>query len=139
MYKLSTSLVVTYFPTYLFMYESYFLQNWLWRWNQILTRLRVHPQLRNNGHPVDDALVGAGFIVATIENCMCYALHQNPTQYEPWLSTYWVVILLSILQRVPPFEGIAILPWMCGYLLWNGPGTLPFRHYTLPAYLVSLF
>jgi hypothetical protein len=25
-----------------------------------LTRLRVHPQQSNNGHPVDDALVGAG-------------------------------------------------------------------------------
>jgi hypothetical protein len=35
------------------MYESYFLQNWLPRWNQILTQLvEVHPQLSNNRHPV---------------------------------------------------------------------------------------
>ncbi len=40
MYKPSTYLVVTYFPTYLPMYETFFLQNWLPRWNQILTQLR---------------------------------------------------------------------------------------------------
>jgi hypothetical protein len=27
---------------------------------QILTRFKVHPQLNDNGHPVDGALVGAG-------------------------------------------------------------------------------
>jgi hypothetical protein len=26
--------------------------------NQLLTQLRVHPQLSNNGHPVDGVLVG---------------------------------------------------------------------------------
>jgi hypothetical protein len=35
-----TYLIVTYFPTYLPTYETYFLRNWLPRWNQILTRLR---------------------------------------------------------------------------------------------------
>ncbi len=40
MYKPSTYLEVAYFPTYLPMYETYFLQNWLPRWNQILTQLR---------------------------------------------------------------------------------------------------
>jgi hypothetical protein len=40
MYKPSTYLVVTYFPTYLPMYETYLLQNWLPRWNQILTQLK---------------------------------------------------------------------------------------------------
>ncbi len=39
MYKLFTYLLVTYFPTYLPIYETYFLQNWLSRWNQILTQL----------------------------------------------------------------------------------------------------
>jgi hypothetical protein len=36
----SIYLVVTYFPTYLSIYETYLLQNWLSRWNQILTQLR---------------------------------------------------------------------------------------------------
>ncbi len=40
MYKASTYLVGTYFPTYLPTYETYFLQNWLPRWNWILTQLR---------------------------------------------------------------------------------------------------
>jgi hypothetical protein len=39
MYKPSTYLVVTYFLTYLPMYETYFLHNWLSRLNQILTQL----------------------------------------------------------------------------------------------------
>jgi len=43
MCKPSISLAVTYFPTYLPIYETYLLQNWLPRWNQILTQLRfVH-------------------------------------------------------------------------------------------------
>ncbi len=33
-------LVVAYFPNYLPIYETYLLQNWLPRWNQILTQLR---------------------------------------------------------------------------------------------------
>jgi hypothetical protein len=40
MYKPSTYLVITYFPTYLPIYETYFLQTWLLRWNQILTQVR---------------------------------------------------------------------------------------------------
>jgi hypothetical protein len=40
MYKPSSYLVITYFPTYLPKCETYFLQNWLPRWNQILTQLR---------------------------------------------------------------------------------------------------
>jgi len=40
MYKPSTYLVVTYFLTYLPMYEAYFLQNLLAMWNQILAQLR---------------------------------------------------------------------------------------------------
>ncbi len=42
MYKPSTYLVITYFPTYLPTYETYFLQNWLPRWNQILTQVRFN-------------------------------------------------------------------------------------------------
>jgi hypothetical protein len=59
MYKSSTYLVITYFPTYLSI------------WNLLPTKLvnkvksnrnsvKVHPQLGNSGHPVDDGLVGAG-------------------------------------------------------------------------------
>ncbi len=40
MYKPSTHLVVTYFPTDLPIYETLFLQDSLPRWNQILTQLR---------------------------------------------------------------------------------------------------
>jgi hypothetical protein len=36
----SIYLVVTYFPTYLPIYETYLLQNWLQRWNGILTQLK---------------------------------------------------------------------------------------------------
>ncbi len=40
MNKPSTYVVITYFPTYLPIYETYFLQNWISGWNQILTQLR---------------------------------------------------------------------------------------------------
>jgi len=40
MYKPSAYLVVTYFSTYLLKYETYLLQNWLPRWNQILIELK---------------------------------------------------------------------------------------------------
>jgi hypothetical protein len=65
MYKPSTYLVITYFPTYLPMFESYFLYNWLPRWNRILTQVEVHLHLSNNWHPVDGALVGAGSLWGT--------------------------------------------------------------------------
>jgi len=41
--------------------------SWATRWNRILTQLRVHPQLSDNGHPVDDVRVctgGCWFVVA---------------------------------------------------------------------------
>jgi hypothetical protein len=40
MYKPFTYLEVAYFPTYLPISETYFLQNWLLRWNQILPQLK---------------------------------------------------------------------------------------------------
>ncbi len=40
MYKLSTYLVVIYFLTYLPIYETSFIPNWLPRWNHTLTHLR---------------------------------------------------------------------------------------------------
>jgi hypothetical protein len=60
MYKLSTYLEVVYVFTYLPIYETYFLQKWLTRWNQIINSVEVHPQLSNHGHPVDGVLVGGG-------------------------------------------------------------------------------
>jgi hypothetical protein len=46
---------------YVPIYETYFLQNWLPKVKpNILTQFEVHPQMSNNGHPVDGALVGAG-------------------------------------------------------------------------------
>jgi hypothetical protein len=40
--------------------KTYFLQNWLPRVKSIINSVKVHPQLSNNGHPVDGALGGAG-------------------------------------------------------------------------------
>jgi hypothetical protein len=62
MYKPSIYRVVAYFPTYLLVYKTYFLQIWLPRWNQILTQVEVHPKLSNNRHPVDGALMGPGWL-----------------------------------------------------------------------------
>jgi hypothetical protein len=62
MFKPSTYLVIAYFPTYL---STNFLQNWLPRWNQILTQLKFIHKLSNNSHPADGALVGAGSLWPT--------------------------------------------------------------------------
>jgi hypothetical protein len=37
-----------------------FLQNWLKKVKPNINSVEVHPQLHNNGHPVDVALAGAG-------------------------------------------------------------------------------
>jgi hypothetical protein len=58
MYKPSMYLITILFSTYLPLYEAYFLQKWSTRSNQILNSIEVHPQLSNNGHPVDGVLVG---------------------------------------------------------------------------------
>jgi hypothetical protein len=42
MYKACNYLVITYFLTYLPIYEIYFVQNWLPTWNQILTQLWIN-------------------------------------------------------------------------------------------------
>jgi hypothetical protein len=81
MYKPSTYLAVAYFLTYLPTRETYFLQNWLTRWNQILTPVQFHPQLSNNGHPVDGALMGAGSLWLWWK--VCNALHFNALQVTP--------------------------------------------------------
>jgi hypothetical protein len=67
MYKPSAYLAITYFPTYLPIYETYLL-----RPTELVTKvepnsnpIEVHPQLSNNGHPVDGVLVGPGSLWAS--------------------------------------------------------------------------
>jgi hypothetical protein len=59
MCKSSTYLVVTYFLTYLTIYETYFLTNLVIKVKPNINSVEVHPQLSSNGHPVDGAMVGA--------------------------------------------------------------------------------
>jgi hypothetical protein len=43
------------------MYETYILlTEWVTKVKPIINSVEVHPQLSNNGHPVDGVLVGAG-------------------------------------------------------------------------------
>jgi hypothetical protein len=59
MYKLSTYLVVPFFlPTSLYVRPT--SMKWVTKMKPGSNSVEVHPQLRHNGHPVDDALVGAG-------------------------------------------------------------------------------
>jgi hypothetical protein len=75
MYKPSTYLVVTYFPTYLPIYDTYFLQNWLPRLDQI--SVEVHTQLTNTRHPVDGVLVDAGSLWPWKGTCV--SIHAKQT------------------------------------------------------------
>jgi hypothetical protein len=60
MYKPSTCLLITYFPTYLAIYETYFLTELVIKVKPNINSVEVHPELSSNGHPVDAALVVAG-------------------------------------------------------------------------------
>jgi hypothetical protein len=60
MYKLSTYLIVIYFPTYLSVYETLFPTELVTKVKPNINSVEVHPQLSINRHPVDGALVGAG-------------------------------------------------------------------------------
>jgi len=71
MYKPSTCLVVTYFPTYLAMYETLFLTELVTKVIKNINSLEIHPLLSNNRHPEDGALVGDGFIWP-----ICTRIHQ---------------------------------------------------------------
>jgi hypothetical protein len=66
MNRRSTCLEVTYFPTYLPIYETYFLQNWVTKVKPNINSVEVHPQLSTNGHPVDGALVRWWALVQTV-------------------------------------------------------------------------
>jgi hypothetical protein len=53
MYNLSTYLVDTYSPTYLPIYETYFLQKLVTKVKPNINSVQVHPHLSNKGDPVD--------------------------------------------------------------------------------------
>jgi hypothetical protein len=57
MYKPSTSLPVTYFPTYIW---DLFFTELVTKVKSNINLVEVHPQLSNNGLPKDGLLVGAG-------------------------------------------------------------------------------
>jgi hypothetical protein len=60
MYKASIYLVITFFSTYLPMYETYiFPTELVTKVKPNINSVEVHPQLTNKGHPVDSARVGA--------------------------------------------------------------------------------
>jgi len=64
MYKPSTCLVViTYFPTYFAYVWDLFLTELVTKVKPEINSVDVHPQLSNNGHAVDGALVGAGSLM----------------------------------------------------------------------------
>jgi hypothetical protein len=59
MYKPSTYLEVAYFPTYMPIWDL-FPTELVTKMKPNINSVELHPQLSNNGHPVDGALVGAG-------------------------------------------------------------------------------
>jgi hypothetical protein len=80
MYKPSTYLVVTYFPTEL-----------VTKVKPNINSVEVHPQLSNNGHPVDGALVGAaGSLWPMPTPCtthLCLPTSQLQALW-PWFSNF---------------------------------------------------
>jgi len=61
MYKPSIYLEITYFLTYLSLYVcvcDLFLTDLVTMVKPNITSVEVHPQLSNNGHPVDDGVKG---------------------------------------------------------------------------------
>jgi hypothetical protein len=60
MYKPSTYLVVTYFPTFLPTNETSFHTELVTKVKPSINSVEIHPQLSNHGHPLDGALGGAG-------------------------------------------------------------------------------
>jgi hypothetical protein len=126
MYKPSTYLLNYLFslPMYLYMRPSFlpiylcmrpsFLPNWLPRWNNILTQLRVHPQVSNNGHPVDGALVGAGSLWP-LSFRICY---RSELTRGLWSQARQGDIKLVGVQS-NPYRVITGFQWMV--YMWLGP------------------
>jgi hypothetical protein len=69
MYIPSTYLAIAYFLTYLPIWETYFLQYWLPRWNQILTQLRFIHNWVMTGIQWMVHWRGRWFNVATLYTC----------------------------------------------------------------------
>jgi hypothetical protein len=99
--------------------ETYFLQNWLPRWNQIINAVEVHLQLSNNGHPVDGVVVGAGSLCPkkslnwwniTLKICFWKAGRGQPegegctrlTSSEG--LTFWIFFISTNLNESRPIE-----------------------------------
>jgi hypothetical protein len=64
MYKPSTYLIVTYFPTNLPI-GNLFPTELVAKVKPNINLVEVHPQLNNDGHPMDGALMGAGSLWPT--------------------------------------------------------------------------
>jgi hypothetical protein len=59
MYKRSIYLEITFLPTYLPTYRTYFPTDWVTKGKPEVKSGEVHPQLSHNGYPLGGALVGA--------------------------------------------------------------------------------
>jgi hypothetical protein len=88
MYKPSPNLVITYFPTSLPMYETYFLTELVTKMKPNINSVEVHPQLSNNRHPVDGVLLGAGSFMSWD--------HLFSNKLQSWNSTYLQLISTCI-------------------------------------------
>jgi hypothetical protein len=60
MYKPSTYLVVTFFPTCLPIYQTYFPSELVIKVKPNINSVEVHPQRSYNRHPMDGVLMSAG-------------------------------------------------------------------------------
>jgi hypothetical protein len=72
MYKPSTYLVFIYFPTYIW---DLFPTELVTKVKPNINAVQIHPQVSNNGHPVNGVLVGAGSLWASIPSWFgCYII-----------------------------------------------------------------
>jgi hypothetical protein len=97
MYKSSTHLVITYFPTYLPIYLNLLLTELVTKVKPNINPVEVHPQRSNKGHPVDGALAGAGSVC--------------PGGSSAWLDYYEVSALCECL--VLKLENLCLIFLRC--------------------------
>jgi len=121
MYKPSGYLIVTYFPTYLAIYGTYCLQNWLRRWNKILTQLRFIHNWVITGIQwlvhwcvlVHCGAGRAGLVTATL-NQECLKNH--------WNKTWTPITFIIAVKHVPGCQRdkwSIVLWWSCLNLTVN--------------------
>jgi hypothetical protein len=106
MYKPSTYLVITYFPTYLPMYETYFLQNLVAKVKPNINSLEVHPQLSNNGHTVGGmvhwwVLVDCGSVLRKVAQPLVMCLSLGTTSCYIGLHNKLVVYATCLVTISP--------------------------------------